>query len=217
VAPGSIILIKGTGLSDVTDQASTGVLPLNLGLATVSFDVPAAGISEPAHIIAVSPTQIVAQVPWELAGQSSAQVKVTINCSYGNVVSVPLADYAPAWLEVVQGSVWGVDANSQTLSTSNPAQHGQAVTFFANGLGPETNQPASGDPGPSNPASRTTTAPTVTIGDQAATVVSSGLDPGVAGRYQVTVTVPPGLSAGTYPVSITIGGQTSRSSNLAVE
>jgi len=44
----------------------------------------------------VSPGQVNVQTPWELQGQTSAQVKVTIDTySFGNVVSVGLADAVP--------------------------------------------------------------------------------------------------------------------------
>jgi uncharacterized protein (TIGR03437 family) len=217
VAPGSIIVINGTGLSDVTDQASTPTLPLNLDLTTVSFDVPNAGISVPAHLISVSPAQIVAQVPWELQGQSSAQVKVTINCSYGNVVTVPLQDYAPAWYESTPGTILAGDQNGGVISATNPAQHGQQITLFANGLGPVTNQPASGDPASTTTAAPTTTNPQLTIGDQQVPISTSTLVPGQTGRYQIVLTLPNSLAAGIYPVTITIGGQTSKPSNLPVQ
>jgi uncharacterized protein (TIGR03437 family) len=217
VAPGSIIVINGTALSDVTDQASTPTLPLNLDLTTVSFDVPNAGISVPAHLISVSPAQIVAQVPWELQGQSSAQVKVTINCSYGNVVTVPLQDYAPAWYESTPGTILAGDQNGGVISATNPAQHGQQITLFGNGLGPVTNQPASGDPASTTTAAPTTTTPQLTIGDQQVPISTSTLVPGQTGRYQIVLTLPNSLAAGTYPVTITIGGQTSKPSNLPVQ
>jgi uncharacterized protein (TIGR03437 family) len=112
-----------------------------------SFDVPSANppISVPAHLVAIGPSQVFAQVPWELHGQTSAQLKVTVNCSYSNVVTVALADYAPAWFERTAGVVFAVDANGQAITATNPAKAGQSVTLIANGLGPVTNQPDSGD------------------------------------------------------------------------
>ena len=66
-------------MSDFTDQSTTSILPLAIDYVNVSFDVPSAGISVPGHLTYVSPTLVNVQVPWELAGQSSAQVKVTID------------------------------------------------------------------------------------------------------------------------------------------
>jgi uncharacterized protein (TIGR03437 family) len=218
VAAGSLIAINGSNLAGFEDQTSFARLPIALDLALVSFDVPSANppISVPGHLVSVSPTQIVVQVPWELAGQTSAQLKVTLNCSYSNVVTVPLAGYAPALFERSAGIVLATDSSGQAINASNPAKGGQDITLIANGLGPVSNTPDSGDPGPSSPQAATTTKPSVNIGGQDATVSSSVLTPGVAGQYSIIVTVPSGVS-GTSPVTVSIGGQTSKPSNLPVQ
>ncbi len=95
--------------------------------------------------------------------------------------------------------------------------HGNRVFLYANGLGPVANQPASGDPAPLSPLATTTTVPVVTIGGRNAPFISSALAPGVAGLYEIEVTVPADLTAGTYPVSVAIGGKTSKSSGLSVQ
>ena len=205
VAPGSYISIFGSALSSVTDSTPTATLPLALDSVLVSFDVPSANISAPGHLIFVSPGQVNAQVPWELQGQSSAQVKVTISSpnggyAYGNVYTLSLAAYAPAFFGQVP-----------------PAQPGETISLYANGLGPVTNQPASGDPATALPLAKTTTPPTVTIGGTTMAVSFSGLAPGFAGLYQINVTVPTALSPGTYPITLTIGNQTSEASTIAVQ
>lgn len=216
VAPGSYIAIYGSGLSDFSDYAQSATLPIAIDQAFVSFDVPSAGISVPGHLTYVSPGQVNVQVPWELQGQSSAQMKITIDYSYGNVVTLSLAGSAPA---VFQGGGIAAarDQQNAVITTGNPARRGQVVQLFANGLGPVSNQPASGEPAGSSPLATTTTVPTVTIGGQPAPVMFSGLAPGFAGLYQVNVTVPSGLSPGMQAVSIAIGGATSPSVNLPVQ
>jgi uncharacterized protein (TIGR03437 family) len=218
VAPGSLIMITGSSLSEVSDETPYDRLPIGLDFVISSFDVPSANppISVPGHILAVSPTQVVLQVPWELHGQTSALLKLTTVCSNSNVVTVSLADYAPAWYERTAGVVFAVDASGNAITSTNPAKSGTQVTLFANALGPVSNQPASGDPGPTSQQAATTTKPTVMIGTQAATVISSALTPGVAGQYSVTVTVPSGVS-GSTPATITIGAVTSKASNLPVQ
>ena len=220
VAPGSYISIFGMGLSDFTDFAtleSNGALPLAIDSAIVSFDVPSAQISVPAHLIYVSKGQVNVQAPWELQGQTSAQVKVTIDRSYGNVVTIPLSDYAPAFFEATPGTAAALDAGNRVVGSSNPARRGQAIQLFANGLGPVTNQPASGDPAPSSPLAETKSPATVTIGGQQASVSFSGLAPGFAGLFQINAVVPAGLTPGTQPIRVTIGGQTSKASSIAVQ
>lgn len=220
VAPGSYISIFGSGLSDFTDFAqleSTGALPVAIDFVLVSFDVPSANISVPAHLVYVSPGQVNVQVPWELQGQSSAQVKVTIDYSYGNLVTVPLADYSPAFFEVSPGAVAARDSSGSVIGTANPAKRGQSIQLYANGLGPVTNPPASGDPAPASPLAQTKSQPVVTIGGQPAAVSFSGLASGFAGLYQLNVTVPSNISAGNQLVTVAIGGQTSKPSSIVVQ
>src|SRR5205823_13623976 len=104
IAPGSFMCLKGTNLVDPDlvssqgfDLATTALLPLTLDSVSVSFDVPSKGISVPGSLFFVSPTQINVVVPWELQGQSSAQMKIIMDEPYGtpffsNVANVPLSD-----------------------------------------------------------------------------------------------------------------------------
>jgi len=57
-------------LSDFTQGTNTAALPLAIDMASVSFDVPGAGISLPGRILYVSPTQVNLQVPWNWPGSS---------------------------------------------------------------------------------------------------------------------------------------------------
>lgn len=212
IAPGSYVSIFGNGLSDpgYTDSAAYVPLPLAIDGVTVSFDVPGAGISVPAPLVYVSPGQVNVQVPWELRGQTSAQVKVTIdNYSYGNVVSVPVADASPEFFDDQgTGIVAARDVNGVQIWTNHPATRGQAVALFLNGLGPVTNPPSSGSVALASPLSQTQNPPQVTIGGQPATVLFSGLAPGFPGLYQINVTVPGGIATGNQPISVSIGGKT---------
>ena len=217
VAPGSYVAIYGAGLSDFTDAASTTILPLSIDEATVSFDVPDAGISVPGHLTYVSPTQVNVQVPWELQGQASALVKVRIGATYGKLFTLALADATPAIFEIAPGTAAALDNNYQVIGTANPARGGQVIQLYVNGLVPVTNQPASGDPAPASPLAQTRTAPAVTIGGQAAAVSFAGLAPGFAGLYQINVTVPASLSPGQQSINVSAGGQVSKVSGIVVQ
>jgi len=205
VAPGSYISIFGSSLSTVSDSAPTATLPLALDSVQVSFDVTSANISVPGHLMYVSADQVNVQVPWELQGQTSTQVKVTMSSqnggyAYGNVYTLFLADYAPAFFGQIA-----------------PARRGEAISLYANGLGPVTNQPQSGDPAIAIPLTKTTSPAAVTIGGTSAAVSFTGLAPGFAALYQINVTVPMSLSPGTYPIAIKIGNQTSKASTIAIQ
>ena len=137
--------------SDFTDFAQTARLPLAIDQASSASTFPPRNPSVPGHLTYVSPGQVNVQIPWELQGQSSAQVKVTIDYSNGNLISVPLASYTPAFFHGSDGTVAALDQQSAVVSSTNPARRGQIVQLFANGLGPVTNQPASGEPARSSP------------------------------------------------------------------
>jgi uncharacterized protein (TIGR03437 family) len=225
VAPGSYISIYGTNLADPDyiqgltqygDGATYVPFPINLDGVSVSFDVPGAYDGTPAHyngapghivFVASNLGQINLQVPWELQGASSVQVKVNVaGVANSNVVNVPLAQYAPTIFQSA-GIVAAVDATTNSIITAaNPAHAGDVVELYANGLGPVNNPPNSGDPAPvTQPLATTKTQPAVTIGGQNAAVSYSGLNPGNPGLYQINVTVP-SVAAGNQTVTLSIGG-----------
>jgi len=222
VAPGSYIALFGTGLSDTTDVFTTPYLPLAIDYVSVSFDAPSANLSLPGLISYVSPGQVNVQVPWELQGQSSALIKVSIEDSQGSVYTLPLAAYSPAFFDAIDATtndtlIVAEDSSGNRISSANPATRGQVVQLYANGLGPVSNQPADGALTPVSPAAPTTTQPTITIGGQPAAVQFSGLAPNLIGVYELTVTVPTNISTGIQQAIVTINGVSSPAANLPVQ
>lgn len=215
--------LYGTGLSDTTNTATTASLPLAIDYVNVSFDVPSAGLSLPGRLYYVSPGLINLQVPWELHGQTSALIKVTIEDSQGPLFTLPLADYAPAFFVYPESStgktlIAARDARSgKLISSANPATAGEIVSLYANGLGPVSNQPATGEPAPSSPLARTTQLPTVTVAGQPVVVQFSGLTPGITGLYVVNITMPSNIPAGVQPVVLTINSVASAAASLPIK
>ena len=118
--------------------------------------------------------------------------------------------------ETNQGAV--LDGNYNLVGPSNPTTAGAYVQIYCTGLGPVTNQPATGAPALEDPLSWTQATPTVNIGGVTATPVFSGLAPGDVGLYQVNVQVPTGVAKGSkVPVAISIGGVTSNTVTLAIQ
>jgi minor extracellular serine protease Vpr len=220
IAPGSLVAVFGTGLAGVSSAASYTPLPISMpqssvGLPTsVGFD--AAGVSVPAPLLYVSPGQVNIQVPWELNGQTSAQMKVNIEPMNGALFTVPVAAYSPACF-TSNGIVIAQNYPGFSLVTpGNPAVPGQYVILYCNGLGPVNKTPASGAPAP-DATSTTTTQPVVTIGGESATVAFSGLTPGLVGVYQLNVQVPADAASGSLPLVLSIGGVQAAPLNIEVQ
>jgi len=184
------------------------------------------GIQAP--VFASTATQVTFQVPVELAGQAQGSIIVTVGNQTSNAATFSMGTYAPGLFATNQGgSGQGailisnsaiVAAPTGTFQGSRPANRGEFVTIYATGLGPVTNQPATGVKASVSPLSATTTVPFVTIGGIPATVSFSGLTPNFFGLYQIDVQVPQGLApSSAVPVLVNIGGVPSNIVNLAVQ
>lgn len=215
VAAGSIASVFGSFLLATPVSVSSFPIPTSLGGLTIEFEF------SPAPLFYASAGQVNAQVPWELAGFSYVPVSAASSPQQFSNPTVNLATYAPG-LFATNGAGTGqgaiLDSNYNLVSSANPATVGTVVQIFCTGLGPVTNQPATGAASPSNPLASTTTLPIVTIGGAQATVQFSGLTPGDVGLYQVNVTVPAGATKGSaVPVVVSIGGVQSNTVSMAIQ
>jgi uncharacterized protein (TIGR03437 family) len=207
VAPGSIVSIFGTALASGTAQATTTSLPTTLQSAQVLMN----GIAAP--LFYVSPTQINAQVPWEVTGlfATDLTVQVIANGSQSNVVANALAATAPGIFVVVH------NADNTLVTSANPAVPREYLVVYCTGLGTVTNQPSTGAPAPLSPLSYTPQNSIVTIAGVSANVPFSGLAPDFVGLNQVDVQVPANVvSASAAPLVLSNGGK-STTATIAVQ
>ena len=185
---------------------------------SVSFD--ADGISQPGRIHFVSPRQVNVQIPWELQGRSSAQMKVTVGGLQSYDRTIPLATHSPGIFEVA-GFAAVHDVNFALVNQAHPAVRGQAIQIYMNGLGPVTSQPGSGEPSsgavPGSPLVFTNASPSVTIGGVPAEVIFSGMTPGVIGLYQINVIPAANTPTGNQRLEVSIGGGAAKASMLPVQ
>ena len=215
VAPGSIVSVFGNFL--LAAPVSSGLpVPFNLGGLTLGF-----GNGLFAPLFFVSSAQATAQIPWEMAGLSQTTISASMNDQVSAPVAVNLAAYAPG-IYAMNGAGTGqgaiTDVYYRVVDSTNPTAVGNVVTIYCTGLGPVTNQPATGAASPVSPLAWTTTIPAVTIGGVQASVLFYGLTPGSAGLYQLNVQVPPiPVKGNAVPVAIAIGGVQSNTVTMAVE
>jgi len=222
LAPGSYISIFGAALADATRVYSTTYLPLSLSNISVGFDVPGRRLSYPGRIHFVSPGQINVQVPWELAGEASADMKVSIGDYSSATVRVAINDHSPALFEYTDpGSgrllAAALDQNFGLVTSGNAVRRGTVVQLYANGLGPVDNRPGSGEPASTTTLSNCRSTPEVTIGGRPAPVAFCGLAPGFVGLYQINATVPADAPAGIQPLVVRAGGVASKQASLPVQ
>jgi uncharacterized protein (TIGR03437 family) len=217
LAPGGLISIFGTGLSEGEASSGGGSLPTELG----GTQVVIAGT--PAPLFSVSPGRIQAVLPYEIGVNTRYQVLVQQGNKYVSSQPMAVASAQPAIFTADdsgkgQGLIYTVAADgSQTLAGPGaPAKPGDSILIRCSGLGAVDPAVAAGTAAP-EPASKTVNPATVSIGGQDAVVSFAGLLPGTTGTYQIQAKVPSGVSPGDQtPVVITIAGQPSPVVTMAV-
>lgn len=192
VAPGGLVSIFGTSFAKVAGNTAgfnSAVLPKSLNGVSVTVG----GNAVP--LLYVSPTQVNAQIPAE-ALSSGQPVIVTSTSGVSTAVNTPVSAYAPAIFSTTAGGPFVFKANGSLVTADNPAVAGDKLTIIATGLGQTSPALATGQVTPADQPY--ITAPvSAKIGGISAAVNSSVAIAGLAGVYQVSVTVPAGVTAGT--------------------
>ena len=216
LAPGGRAMITGTNLG--------------LGGVVTVGGVNAFELVQPQ----LGPTMTI-QIPVNAPTGASVPVIVTTGAGPSTAFNIALAQYAPILVSATSGALTSPrHANGVGVTGTTPAAAGEAVTFYAIGLG-ATNPAVNTGALATNTTTNTTATATVTFGANSpvnATAsrlangqgffganASSGLvgnSQALIGIYIVSFTVPSGTATGSYPVTITIGGVTSNAVNVAV-
>jgi uncharacterized protein (TIGR03437 family) len=204
LTPGGVATIFGTGFTNSTEvlTATCCPLPTELGGVSVNFGS--------APLLAVSSSQINFVVPWDLQVQT-VPAYVSVIVSVNGVASLPIQ--ATAWayqpaLYLADGihAIAQHSANFSAVTTASPAQPGEVVILYGNGLGDVQPEVALGAAAPSSPLATTVVNPVVTIGGVQAEVLFSGLTPGLINLYQLNVRVPQSAQSGDQDVTVTVNG-----------
>jgi uncharacterized protein (TIGR03437 family) len=214
IVPGEIASLFGVNLTTSNGINLTSSLPLPTKFLNDAVTIN----GSPVPLFAVDNVngqqQFNFQVPWEVAGSSTALVTVSNNGTTSGTIIMPVLAAQPGIIAYnVGGNTFGVilHANYQLADTGHPAQAGETVLIYCTGLGLVNSPPADGAAGNGQ---TTLLTPTVTMGGKNAAVSFSGLAPGFVGLYQINTVVPSGLASGNQPVAITMGGSSSNSALL---
>jgi len=218
LAPGSLVSIFGSLLAQSDAQASALPLPTTLGQTSILI----AGRMVP--LLYAGANQANAMIPYDLPINATQQVVA----QRGTAISVPvpigvLSSQSGIFTKDATGQGLGIvvrvapDGTQSVVATDNPAQAGDALVIYCDGLGDVDPRQVAGAEVPVTPLTQTLEPVTVTIGGVPATVFFSGLTPGFTGLYQVNAFVPAGVTPGdNVPLVITQSGRPSPTVSISV-
>jgi uncharacterized protein (TIGR03437 family) len=199
-APGGIISIFGTGLA--ADVRLAAELPLPLMLGGTSVDASCQGESQPAPLFFVSPGQVNAQLPSELACPR-VEVRVRHNGQSSNPMPIEIQPHAPRLFTLSmdgEGQAVLLHPDYRLVSAADPAVPGEWVILYLTGMGAVSPPVNSGQPGGDGTAagalSHVSSPVAVLVDGVEAEVGYAGLAPYFVGLYQVNLRVPPQTRSG---------------------
>ena len=208
ISPGALATVFGSNFALANAGAQT---PLPTSVESVSVGVN----GQLAPVLYVTPTQVNFQVPWETA-LGPATVTVAVNGGASNAVTVNVLGAAPGLFSTSSGQAIVQNSDYTLNSPSNPAKVGSTIIAYLSGSGSVSPAVADGAIAPLGTLVYANAASSATIGSSTAQVAFAGLAPGFVGLVQVNIVVPSGLTTGTYPLTVTIGSETSNSATTNV-
>jgi uncharacterized protein (TIGR03118 family) len=212
VAPGELIKIVGQTVGP--SPAITATIPPTApasSLATTVSGTSATVNGTAAPILYTNGTQTNIQIPYEVAGATTANLVLTVGTQTA-AFTATVAPTAPGLFTINftgLGQAVALNADGTVNSSTNPAARGSNIWLFATGAG--VTNPADADGTFESDTSRVPVAPlSVTINGQNATVGTDGSTPkDVSGVLELMVTIPAGIATtGSVPVLLTAGGVT---------
>jgi uncharacterized protein (TIGR03437 family) len=195
LAPGTLFLLRGTGLAVDTLARGDAPWPLDLGGAQVTFN------GQPVPLASVSPTEITGMIPYNAAPGAGTLV-VSRDEAPSQEVTVTLEPTAPALLLNGPGRALAANENGSANSADEPAAPESLLTLFLTGSGLTENPPAGG--AGAGEESKPLLPVTVQFGELTVEPLVARLSPGRVGVMEVQFRVPVN-EQGDYSVAVHIG------------
>jgi uncharacterized protein (TIGR03437 family) len=208
ISPGALATVFGSNFA-LTNAGAPAPLPTSLGGVSVTVN------GQLAPVLYVTPTQVNFQVPWEVA-LGPATITVAVNGGASNAVTVNVLGAAPGLFSSSSGQAIVQNSDYTLNDPGNPAKVGSTIVAYLSGSGTVSPAVADGAVAPSSPLAYANSPSSATIGSSTAQVAFAGLAPGFVGLVQVNIVVPSNLQTGTYPLTVTIGSETSNSATISV-
>jgi uncharacterized protein (TIGR03437 family) len=208
LAPGSLAVIFGAYLNEGEQVLSTiigsdGKVALSLGGTKVTVNNVAA------PMLYSIPSQVSVQIPFEVAGQSTATVVVSVAGQESVSRQINIAPAAPGfftWNQAGTGEAVVVHQDGVSLvSAQNPASKNEVLIFYLTGLGALNPALGTGVPAAANVVAAQVT---MMFGSANAVIEYAGAAPGFIGLNQINARVPQGAPVGNdVPISISVAGR----------
>ena len=208
ISPGALATVFGSNFALTNAGAQT---PLPTSVQGVSVNVN----GQLAPVLYVTSTQVNFQVPWE-AALGPATITVAVNGGASNAVTVNVLGAAPGLFSSSSGQAIVQNSDYTLNGPSNPAKAGSTIMAYLSGSGTVSPAVADGAAAPSNTLVYLNSASSATIGSSTAQVSFAGLAPGFVGLVQMNIVVPSDLPTGNYPLTVTIGGETSNPATISL-
>lgn len=203
LSPGGLISIFGRELSPVSLATREMPLPTALGESCLTVN----GL--PVPILFVSPSQVNAQMPFNVEGNVTLILRTPGGTSDNfNLTVLPTG---PGVFRTGLGPLTEIAtvvraSNGQLVTPSNPVHRSDTLTIFLTGLGRTFPAIDAGVPAPSDPPPAALIEPEVRLAGISLPVLYAGLTPGQVGLYQINVQVPHFVPIGMdQPLEITQG------------
>ncbi|MCL4782903.1 MAG: hypothetical protein KJZ70_07715 [Bryobacterales bacterium] len=209
IAPGSLISIFGTDVSNEQKAASRLPLPAELGGAVACVD------GKVAPLIFASPLQVNAQVPFGV--EPGSRIARFFNRNGGSSsVPVNVEATAPDAFRDENGRGIAINPDGSQNLPGRGVSPGEYVVVYLTGIGEVEPDLPTGAGAITDPLSVASAGSSATIGGKAANLEYLGHSPGFAGLAQANIRIPD-LPPGEHPVVITAGASASTPFALTVK
>ncbi len=197
VAPGEIVTIYGTGIGPANGVAGSADASGRIGSLLAGAQVTFDGVAAPLFYAQAS--QINAQVPYTVSGETFTQMEVTYQGQPVGTLNLAVAPSSPGLFPAA------LNQDGSLNSSSAPAARGTVVTFFGTGEGLTNGPNIAGAPAAA-PYPTPVLPVTLTVDAIAAQLLYAGEAPGFSGLLQVDAIMPGGfVPSGAVAVQLMVG------------
>jgi glucosylceramidase len=197
LSPGGIFSIYGTQLAGAVFGATSIPLTTSFGSTSVAVN------NVPAPLFYAGPSQINAQMPWNISPGMATVSLTTGGQTVNQFVTVAAAGPGIFTFDGTRGIALNPDYSLN--SSTNPAPSGGYVTLFGTGPGPVTPADTTGQAAPGSPLEYASSS-SATWASGPLAVYFAGMAPGFVGTMQVNVAVPTVSAATAVDITVTVNG-----------